>query len=298
MSFPAANNGLGALVVAMHVALSFIRYPFFRNNFMACACFVACGELQAQISLRMHVVYDKLRQIELGCTDGLYPAAVFAAVYQNTVRMQMKALANNQIRDSLGMLRMTEVFFGYFDSAIRRHQAAIPNPPAWEAAFRAPQRRSLLHSMLLGIHAHVYNDLALALMHSFDAAGLKAFRRDYFRLNRGFRCINRNKESQLETAMQLKGWRKPVFRFGSRWMMRQFKHERRRAYKAARQGFRRHVNGGNSFHVISQRRIARNIRRIDTLFRNPPLRSYLERLDSLSRQDQLRVLRVSDCSMP
>jgi len=259
--------------------------------------FFGLSQLSAQTSVRMEAVYGKLRYIESAYTDSLYPAAVFAAVYQNTVQMQMNALANNQIRDSLGMLRMTEVFFGYFDSAIRRHQAAMHNPPAWEAVFRDPQRRSLLHSMLLGIHAHVYNDLALALMQSFDAAGLKAFRRDYFYLNRGFRCINRNKESQLETAMHLKGWRKPLFRFGSRWMMRRFQHERRRAYKAARQGFKRREKG-KPLHLIPQRRIARNIRRIDALFRHPPLHRRLERLDSLSRLNQLRVLRVSDCSMP
>jgi hypothetical protein len=259
--------------------------------------FFGLSQLSAQTSVRMEAVYGKLRYIESAYTDSLYPAAVFAAVYQNTVQMQMNALANNQIRDSLGMLRMTEVFFTYFDSAIRRHQAAMHNPPAWEAVFRDAQRRSLLHSMLLGIHAHVYNDLALALMQSFDAAGLKAFRRDYFYLNRGFRCINRNKESQLEKAMHLKGWRKPLFRFGSRWMMRQFQHERRRAYKAARQGFKRREKG-KPLHLIPHRRIARNIRRIDALFRHPPLHRRLERLDSLSRLNQLRVLRVSDCSMP
>lgn len=280
-------------------ALLFV-YPSFnrhRTRTFVVALFFGLSQLTAQTSMRMEAVYGKLRHIESAYTDSLYPAAVFAAVYQNTVRMQMKALANNQIRDSLGMLRMTEVFFGYFDSAIRRHERALPNPSAWEAAFRAPQRRSLLHSMLLGIHAHVYNDLALALMQSFDAAGLKAFRRDYFRLNRGFRCINRNKESQLETAMHLKGWRKPLFRFGSRWMMRRFQQERRRAYKAAKQGFKRKEKG-KQIHVISQRRIARNIRRIDALFRHPPLHSKLDRLDSLSRQNQLRVLRISDCSMP
>jgi len=254
--------------------------------------FIGTSQLPAQTSMRMQAVYKKLRHIESAYTDSLYPAAVFAVVYQNTVRMQMNALANNQIRDSLGMLRMTEVFFTYFDSAIRRQQAAMPNPPAWDAAFKDPQRRSLLHSMLLGIHAHVYNDLALALMQSFDAIGLQAFRRDYFRLNRGFRCINRSKESQLEKAMQLKSWRKPVFRFGSRWMMRQFQHERRRAYKAARQGLKRREKG-KPLHLIPQRRIARNIRRIAALFRHPPLQSRLERLDRLSRYQQLMLIRVS-----
>jgi hypothetical protein len=275
------------------------KSPSFRRHrtiLFIVALLIGMSRLSAQTSVRMQAVYGKLRHIESAYTDSLYPAAVFAAVYQNTLRMQLNALANKQMRDSLGMLRMTEVFFGYFDSAIQRHQAAIPNPPAWEAAFRDPQRRSLLHSMLLGIHAHVYNDLALALMQSFDAAGLQAFRRDYFRLNRGFRCINRSKVSQLERAMQLKGWRKPLFRFGSRWMMRRFQHERRRAYSAARRGFKRKENG-KPVHLVPQRRIAWNIRRINALFRHPPLHTRLDRLDSLSRQDQLRVLRVTDCTM-
>lgn len=285
-------------IFAIPNALPFICHSFLRKGVTACICawIFACGPLPAQINSRMLVIQDKLRYLESACTDSLYPAAVFAAVYQNTLRMQTEALAAGKIRDSLGMQRMTEVFFTYFDSAVRRRQAAMPNPPAWDAVFRDPQRRSLLHSMLLGIHAHVFHDLAPALMQSFDAAGLQAFRHDYFRMNRGFSCINRCKEKQLETAMQLKGWRKPVFRFGSRWMMRQFQHERRRAYKAARQGFKRREKG-KPLHLIPQRRIARNIRRIDALFRHPPLQSRLERLDSLSRQQQLLLIWVSGCGL-
>lgn len=285
-------------IFAIPNALPFICHSFLRKGVTTCFCawIFACGPLPAQINSRMLVIQDKLRYLESACTDSLYPAAVFAVVYQNTLRMQAEALAAGKIRDSLGMLRMTEVFFTYFDSAVRRRQAAMPNPPAWDAVFRDPQRRSLLHSMLLGIHAHVFHDLAPALMQSFDAAGLQAFRHDYFRMNRGFRCINRRKEKQLETAMQLKGWRKPVFRFGSRWIMRQFRQERRRAFKAALHGFENREKG-KPLRLVQARRMDRNIRLLERMFRQPPLHRRLDQLDSLSRQQQLLLIWVSGCGL-
>ena len=208
--------------------------------------------------------------------------------------MQRESLADQQISDSLGMLRMTEVFFLYFDSAIRRRQAGIPNPIAWETALHTANNSMFLHAMLLGIHAHVYNDLAPALKQAFDAEGLKVFRRDYFRMNRGFRCINRQKEKQLSDAMQLKRFRKWMFRFGSRWMMRQFKQERSRAFRSVRKAWRKEAKG-KTYSLVNPKHIQRNLQRMDALFINPPLEKQLRKLDTLTPTQQLNLIMARGC---
>jgi hypothetical protein len=268
--------------------------PLRRLLFICLGCIAFAMPLDAQLQQRLQSVQSRLDTIRITSADSLFPAALFATVYRNTLQMQRVSLADQQISDSLGMLRMTEVFFLYFDSAVRKRQAAIPNPIAWEAALRQANSRTFLHSMLLGIHAHVYNDLAPALKQAFDAEGLKAFRRDYFRMNRGFRCINRQKEKQLSDAMQLKRLRKWMFRFGSRWMMRQFKQERSRAFRSVRKAWRKEARG-KTYSLVNPKRIQRNVSRMDALFRNPPLKKQLRKLDTLKPAQQFSLIMVSAC---
>jgi hypothetical protein len=279
--------------------LTFLRkkttyMPLRRIMFTGLGCIAFAMPLDAQLQVRLQAVQSRLDSIRITSIDSLFPAALFATVYRNTLQMQRESLADKQISDSMGMLRMTEVFFLYFDSAVRRRQTAIPNPIAWETALRTANNSMFLHAMLLGIHAHVYNDLAPALKQAFDAEGLKAFRRDFFRMNRGFRCINRQKEKQLSDAMRLKHLRKWMFRFGSRWMMRQFKQERSRAFRSVRKAWRKDAKG-KTYSLVNPKRIQRNLRRMDALFKNAPLNNQLRKLDLLTPTQQLNMIMVRGC---
>lgn len=252
--------------------------------------------LRAQCQVRMEAVEKRLDALTVGYADSLFPGALFAMVYRNSLRMQLNGFAAGAIRDTLGMARMSETFFSFFDSALHNFRSGKVNAPAWHAVFHPPGERTLLHAMLLGIHAHVYNDLKPALMKAFDAEGLKAFRRDYFRLNRGFRCINRQLEIQLIDAMQLKSGPRKVFQIGSRWMMGKLQRERRRAYGSARRGFRQ-MEKGKQVQLVNENRIRRNIRRLEGMFINPPLKKKLALLDGFPQYTQLRLLDLSGCDV-
>jgi hypothetical protein len=96
--------------------------------------------------------------------------------------------------------------------------------------------------------------------------------------------------------MRLKGPRKLVFRFGSRWMMRQFKQERSRAFRSVRKAWRKEAKG-KTYSLVNPKNIQRNLRRMDALFRNPPLKNQLRKLDLLTPAKQLNLIMVGACSI-
>jgi len=90
---------------------------------------------------------------------------VFHHVYLLMTKEMKKRLSSGFFSDPDWMERVLVSFAHYYFQAIEAYELGLPCPPAWEHAFRlATQKKGLvLQDALLGINAHINNDLPMVM---------------------------------------------------------------------------------------------------------------------------------------
>lgn len=110
------------------------------------------------------------------------PLAMFSALYWRITAMISQAPA---LARSAWIAQVQLNFYGLFAQAWHRHQRGIPNATPWELVFQANQDPSLgpARQLLLGVNAHMCQDLIIALLMSELGLDLKRQRQEFFALN-------------------------------------------------------------------------------------------------------------------
>lgn len=119
--------------------------------------------------------------------------AAFLRVYTRMTRRVRERLRTRFFADPAWIERVAIRFAAYYFAALRAFDAGAPCPPAWQAAFAAAaaRRTYVLQDVLLGMNAHINNDLPQVLADILaaerdwpDLARLKRRRFDHDQINR------------------------------------------------------------------------------------------------------------------
>lgn len=88
---------------------------------------------------------------------------VFHHVYLLMTKEMKKRLSSDFFLDPVWMERVLVGFSHYYFKAVDAYETGHPCPPAWELAFRLASEKQtvVLQDALLGINAHINNDLPL-----------------------------------------------------------------------------------------------------------------------------------------
>lgn len=110
------------------------------------------------------------------------PLAMFSALYWRITSMIRAAPSLGR---SAWIAQVQLNFYGLFAQAWHRHKRGNPNPPPWKLVFLANQDPTLgpARQLLLGVNAHMCQDLIMALLMSELGLDLKRQRREFFALN-------------------------------------------------------------------------------------------------------------------
>lgn len=109
--------------------------------------------------------------------------AAFLRVYYGMSRRVRKRMESGFFMDRAWIERVAIRFAGYYFRAMDTFDAGGKPPPAWEYAFRlaAEKRAFLLQDILLGVNAHINNDLPQVVAEILHEEGDTA---DYLRMSR------------------------------------------------------------------------------------------------------------------
>ncbi len=90
---------------------------------------------------------------------------VFARSYANMTRVLAASLPRSDFADPAWVVQLSVTFADYYLRALRDYDAGVLVRGAWSTVFQAGEqgRTSVLEDLLLGMTAHVVNDLPLAL---------------------------------------------------------------------------------------------------------------------------------------
>lgn len=94
------------------------------------------------------------------------PRCVFARAYAEMCRVLANALPYAGFKDPVWVANLQLRFCGYYTHAIREYDGGrLPKGSAWYTVFRASERgrTSVLEELVLGMTAHIVNDLPQAL---------------------------------------------------------------------------------------------------------------------------------------
>lgn len=93
------------------------------------------------------------------------PRCVFAGTYARTTRVLAASLPREDFSDAAWVAQVANVFADYYFRAMRDFDAGTLVRGAWSSVFKAGSlgRTSVLEDLVLGMTAHVVNDLPLAL---------------------------------------------------------------------------------------------------------------------------------------
>ena len=109
----------------------------------------------------------------------------FAALYRNvTIRVQ-EGIAAGQFEDGARMERLDVIFARRYLDALRAYRAGQSPTRSWTVAFRMANSWPLLvvQHLLLGIHAHINLDLAIAAAETSPGSDLRGLERDFNSIN-------------------------------------------------------------------------------------------------------------------
>lgn len=99
--------------------------------------------------------------------------SAFLRVYLHMTRKVRSRLGSGFFLDPAWIERVARRFADYYFEALAAFEAGRTPPPAWELAFRCARDRScfLLQDILLGVNAHINNDLPQVLADILRAEG-------------------------------------------------------------------------------------------------------------------------------
>lgn len=124
-------------------------------------------ELRPSISPQasLMALANELEQKTLVFERARDPRCVFACMYARTTRVLAASLPREDFSDPAWVAQLANVFADYYFRAIREHDAGTLVRGAWSSVFKAGSlgRTSVLEDLVLGMTAHVGNDLPLAL---------------------------------------------------------------------------------------------------------------------------------------
>lgn len=118
--------------------------------------------------------------------------AIFQRVYLLMTREMERRLNGGFFHDTAWMERVLVGFAGFYIGAMEAYDSGRECPPAWRLAFRQAdaKRGFVLQDALLGINAHINNDLPFVLYRILeedrawpDARAMLRRRRDHDRIN-------------------------------------------------------------------------------------------------------------------
>lgn len=136
-------------------------------------------------------VIDQLTEIGawLQSQPTLSHVSYFNGAYLRITTAVAGKLAGNYFEDSKRIERLDVVFMRYYTQALAGHVQEGRVPAAWRQLFEGRRRSSeRLLLLILGVNAHVHNDLGQALAETQHAA---QHRQDYMRVNQLIDgCIN------------------------------------------------------------------------------------------------------------
>ncbi len=122
---------------------------------------------------------EELRAVALGATDA---SGYFPAMYAQVTDRIRAAAASGRFDDAARMERFAEAFAGYYTRA-RAGTGAVPR--CWRAAFDVAGDGHLMivQHLLLGINAHVNNDLPQVVVQLAGRADLAPLKPDFDAVN-------------------------------------------------------------------------------------------------------------------
>jgi hypothetical protein len=110
-------------------------------------------------------IADELERLAGGFERARDPRCVFARAYARLTRVLAAAVPDAGFADPQWITELALVFAEYYLRALREHDAGTLAKGAWATVFAASERgrTSVLEELVLGMTAHIVNDLPLAL---------------------------------------------------------------------------------------------------------------------------------------
>jgi hypothetical protein len=110
-------------------------------------------------------IADELERLAGGFERARDPRCVFARAYMRLTRELSRAVPAAGFADPQWIGQLAQVFAEYYLRALREYDAGTLKKGAWATVFAASERgrTSVLEELVLGMTAHIVNDLPLAL---------------------------------------------------------------------------------------------------------------------------------------
>jgi hypothetical protein len=160
-------------------------------------------------------VLERLDAVVERCIREESRLGYFAALYRNVTARVRDDIAAGRFQDGPRMERLDVSFATRYLAAVEAHWAGQAHTNSWRAVFAAaPLRRPIvLQHLLLGMHAHINLDLAIAAAQVAPGAALPALRQD-------FHAITRLLEEMIDDVQhrlaRVSPWMRVVDWFGGR----------------------------------------------------------------------------------
>ncbi|MGH7468949.1 MAG: DUF5995 family protein [Longimicrobiales bacterium] len=130
------------------------------------------------------VIHELTRIVERAKADRSR-LGYFAALYRNVTIRVRDGVAAGRFEDGARIQRLDVLFAARYLDALRTYRAGHQPTRSWAVAFRMAQSWPLLiiQHLLLGIHAHINLDLAIAAVETSPGAELSGLKRDFDSIN-------------------------------------------------------------------------------------------------------------------
>lgn len=134
----------------------------------------------------IEAIADDLEQRAHAFERARDPRCVFASAYARLSRVLARSFGDAGFADPVWVTRLADIFADYYVRALDARDGGTLEPGAWSTVFEAGARgeTSVLEDLVLGMTAHIVNDLPLALcdvgLTAQDGSSRVA---DYHRLN-------------------------------------------------------------------------------------------------------------------
>jgi hypothetical protein len=153
-------------------------------NDQAAVTFTATVTLKTAVATIDDVIHELTRIVDRAKTEQSR-VGYFAALYRNVTIRVRTGVAEGRFHDGARIERLDVNFANRYLDALRVFRAGHQPTRSWALAFRKAHSWPLLiiQHLLLGIHAHINLDLAIAAAETSPGAELAGLKRDFDEIN-------------------------------------------------------------------------------------------------------------------